>query len=124
MSTFTIPMGNYPTQVFQIPERTTPQGMTGCLISIERNTTATPTIWVDPLSIIETKLDFSFDNKATWENSFFVSRQAGGLKSKNGVEVAQSLSTMYFKPSPTHCRGTIEIINGPIRTSITFTTLD
>ena len=124
MATFTLPMGTYLTQTFTIPERTTPKGMSECIITIERNTTLTPTVWVNPLSIIEIKLDFSFDNKATWENGFFVSRQAGGLKSKNGVEQAQSISTMFFVPSPTHCRGTIEFINGPILTSITFVTLD
>ena len=124
MATFTIPMGTYLTQVFTIPERTTPQGMSGAVISIERNTTATPTVWVNPLSIIEITLDFSFNNKATWENAFFISRQSGGLRSKYGIEQAQSISNMTFSPSPTHCRGTIELINGPILTSITFTTLD
>lgn len=124
MAEFNIPLGNYPTQIFTIPVRSAPRGMEGCEIVIPRCTTATPTIWPDAASLIVVRLDFSLDNQANWVNDYFVSRQSGGIKSKNGVEVTQALMSMYFSPPPTHYRGTLEIINGPIRTSMTFTTLD
>lgn len=124
MPTFSLPLGNHQTGIVEVPSRALPQGLDGVLILIARNTTATNNIWASPSEIIELRIDASFDNEATWTPNMFVGRHAGGLRlDKQGLEITHTEMTFYFTPQPTHLRGAMEIIGGPIRTSMTFTTL-
>lgn len=123
MAIFSIPLNVYTSQTLTIPSRATPQGMEGCLIEMPRCTTADPTIWPLASTIIVFSLDFSYDNEATWSVGQYVARHTGGIRSKNGVEVAVSQGSMYFSPPPTHVRGSVELIGGPSKVGVTFTTL-
>ena len=124
MPTFSLPLSNHQTGIVTVPSRAVPLGLEGILILIARNTTATNNIWTSTSEIIVFRIDASFDNEATWTPDMFVGRYSGGLKlDKQGAEITHTEASFFFTPQPTHLRATMEIIGGPIRTSMTFTTL-
>lgn len=91
-------------------------------IEIQRCTTATPTVWPDPASSIDVKLDVSFDNGTTWQ-------YAGGAGAVGGIHVRRdgqesaysSLSIGVPGSAERRLRGSVTIVNGPIRTSAAVT---
>ena len=124
MPTFSLPLRNHQTGINSVPSREVTSGIGGIVLLIARNTTATPNIWASASEEIEFRIDASFDNEATWVPNMFVGHYTGGLKlDKQGAEITHTEATFFFTPQPTHLRGEMEIINGPIRTSMTFTTL-
>lgn len=123
MPTFSLPLRNQQPGITTIPSRPLPQGIGGLVILIARCTTDTPNIWQNASDEIEFRIDVSLDNEATWNNNAFVGRYQGGIQAKNGVEATHVEATFFMTPAPTHLRAAMEIIGGPIRTSMTFTTL-
>lgn len=120
-----LPLANYPSGSRNFGPWTFPNGLDGFDIRIGRCTTADPTIWSNPATIITLDLQFSFDGGATFSevgaNSW---EQGGGIITQRGVEVPESVVSWRFSPDePTHAKARITVQNGPVRTYLDLTVL-
>ena len=61
-----IPVNDYAVGVYDVPVQNIANNVTGYTLSILRCTSADPTIWPDPGSIIRVEIMFSFDNGQTF----------------------------------------------------------
>lgn len=120
-----LPLGNYPNGTVQFASRPYPNGMAGFDVRIGRCTSADPTIWVLPTTIVTLDLQFSFDGGATYTPLGANRWQGGGgIIVQKGVEVAESVITWRFAPvEATHVKGQISVSGGPIRTYLDVTVL-
>jgi len=120
-----IPLGTYPSGTRAFGQIATPNGLAGFDIRIGRCTSATPTIWLDPATIVELQLQFSYDGGVIYTplgaNGW---SQGGGIITQRGVEAPESVLTWRFRPAePTHFKGQITVRNGPITTYLDATVL-
>lgn len=118
-----LPLASYPSGRRTIV-RQTPNGLAGFRVAIARCTSLNPTIWPDPDSRIRIEVENSFDGGASFpEDAGGASCElAGGIVVKRGIELDEDVFACSFKPDePTAVRITVEIINGPIRTSADVT---
>jgi hypothetical protein len=118
-----IPLGTYPSGVYEFGPVATPLGLNGFDIRIGRCTTLDPTIWPLSTTIVTLDMQFSYDNGVTYTpigaNSW---TQGGGIIVNRGVEVAESVLSWRFSPNePTHFKAQITVANGPIRTYLDAT---
>jgi hypothetical protein len=124
MSTLTFPLANYPTGTTVFGPIALTQGLNGCVIRVARCTTATPTIWPNDTQSFALSLDVSYDGGATYQVNQFAFKAVGGIAVAKGVEQAEIVVRFNVSPQvPTHIKGSVTIEGGPLRTSLTITTL-
>lgn len=106
-----------PNGISNIPQSAMPANSTTMLLTLGRCTTATPTVWPNTNQSIHVDLQFSYDGAASWQvgGSF---DSSGGIVSFHGHEVTESTGTWIYAVGPTHLRGTVQVTNGPILTSV------
>lgn len=111
------PLGDYPSGTNQFgPFNVRPQDELFQL-QVRRCTTADPTIWPNVATTLELTMELSVDNGATWQ-------QAGGFKAEGGIIDAGPRGEVEFTSYKTdlgqgnqrRLRGSVTIINGPLRT--------
>jgi hypothetical protein len=122
-----IPLANYPTGTMRIgfgPGQggnplLVPDTTKSCDIQVQRCTTATPTIWPNAATILETIPEISVDGGVTWIEAGR-SKAGGGISfGKDGVTEIAFAASGGFLPVGTNrlYRCTFIIVNGPLRTS-------
>lgn len=121
----TLPEQLYPTGVISFGPVAVPNGIRGCEVLIASQTSVTPTIWPDADRRITFSLDCSYDGGQSYQVGQFSWAQGGGVfLNKVGSEIPFRRVTFDVHPvQPTHVKGFVQISGGPIRTSVTFTTL-
>ena len=119
-----LPLANYPTGVRSFV-RQVPNGLAGFRIEIARCTSATPTIWPNEASEIVLRVVPSYDGGATFDRKGLGGyRVGGGIKvRRDGTEAASFKFGAEFNLQPNAVEITVQVINGPIRTSVDVTIL-
>lgn len=123
MKTRSIPLGTYPSGSIQRGPFAFPNGLDGFDIRIGRCTTADPTIWSDPATIITIDMQFSYDGGATYtplgQNSF---SNVGGIKTGRDGEIPEDIVSWGFSPDqPDHAMIKLTCENGPVKTYLDVT---
>jgi hypothetical protein len=118
-----LPLGNYPNQSRTLGPIDIADDVTSCDISVQRCTTATPTIWPNVTTVLANTPQVSVDGGATWIEAG-ASVSPGGISTFRGVEVAWGISGGSLPPAVNgitrQYRVNIVITGGPCRTSATF----
>jgi len=123
VKTRSIPLGTYPSGSIQRGPFAFPNGLDGFDIRIGRCTTADPTIWSDPATIITIDMQFSYDGGSTYTplgaNSF---SNTGGIKVGRDGEIPEDIVSWGFHPDePTHAMAKLTVTNGPVKTYLDVT---
>lgn len=95
-----------------------PANMVGFQVTLGRCTTATPALWSDVNSTIEIQLDASFDGGNTWSTGGAFGPLPGGIRTNRTGEVPAWIIGASWNPLPTHIRGRVIVINGPVPTTL------
>jgi hypothetical protein len=98
-----------------------PANMLGFQIVMGFFTTATPTNWPNATTTAQIFIQYSYDGGNTWsppeDNN--AGPMAGGIHTdKVGAQVPQWEVGFQMNPLPTHIQGNIEVVGGPLRTSM------
>lgn len=121
-----LPLATYQNGTREFGPWAFPNGLEGFDIRVGRCTTATPTIWPNENTRVSFVVEFSFDGGQTYPHRESWTPQGGGIKSKNGVELAEESVSWRFEVAgedgqpvayePTHAKATVTVTGGPIRT--------
>lgn len=113
-----------------LPSTQLPSWANSLGVEILRCTSADPTIWPDPATIITLRVELSLDSGNTWPTVLFEGSVSGGIEvhNKTGLEIE---SLRFDSPLPAfgsgsnnrRVRGVMNIENGPCRTTM-FISLD
>lgn len=119
-TTVAFPLANYPNGTQTSSAVAVDDAATMLTFSIQRCTTATPTIWPNSSTTLSINVEQSNDGGSTWQpNCSFTS--AGGIVSVKGVEQSTSyLQTNLFPGTNRKLRATATIAGGPLRSSGQF----
>ena len=110
----------WPAGTIQIPASNLANNVTGYSLEIARCTSVDPSIWPDPLSLIELDMEVSLDNGATWAGGAFTAY--GGIDIREGVEVLTSNISFDVPPGTKRkVRGTVNL-SADIYTTADLTT--
>jgi len=117
---FTFPKTSIPDGATPVPVTLLPASVASLTMSVARCTDADPTIWPDPTTTLEVDLQASTDGGQTWQDlGGFTS--AGGIGTmKDGTQRQFTTCTWNFQGVPTHVRGSINVANGPLVTSVSI----
>jgi len=114
------PLDDYATGIYNIPASIVGSWVTNIYVEIVRCTTENPTIWPNENSEISYRQELSFDNGQTWVAGGGFGAFGGIYIRKDNTEAQISSFVVGIPPEQDgrnrRLRGTIEIINGPIRT--------
>lgn len=89
------------------------------LISIGRQTTATPTLW--PASVgVEIVVEVSSDNGGTWQELVRATSAGGIAIGRDGLELPATRITVSFPPEANMTRLTVTVTNGPLPTVVSI----
>lgn len=115
-----LPLNNYANGTRNLGPIDVASDVTTIDFSIQRCTTATPTIWPNITTTLEITPEVSLDGGVTWVEAG-KSTSAGGISTFHGAEVAFALSGGYIPPEvggvTRKYRVTTVIAGGPLRTS-------
>lgn len=122
-----IPLGTYPSGVYNIGPIATPNGLDGMNMKIGRCTTATPDLWPSEATLVTINMLFSYDGGVSYPQPQSFGPQPGGIITTRDGELAEDFFGWRLMDeqgrSPTHMKGTITVENGPIRTYLDVTIL-
>jgi hypothetical protein len=118
--TILLDLSDYATGSYALPETNVPNWVNRITFEIARCTTLTPDTWPDPASVVKLDTEASVDDGATWFAS-------GGLSALGGIHVRKDLTeavssfgiSSFTVGNKRVIRGVLEIVGGPIKTSLT-----
>lgn len=120
------PLNTYAAGTYPFGPIALPNGTHGFNVSVQRCTSANPTIWPSSTTTLQFDLQFSCDGGKTYsklgENS--AGPSLGGIITdpKTGQEVPAWVFCWRFSPvDATHVKGVITIAGGSVKTSATVT---
>lgn len=118
-----LPLNNYANGVRQSGSIDVADDVTSILFTIQRCTTATPTIWPNVTTTLEILPELSLDGGSTWTEVGRTTNVGGIQLSKFGTELAFAASGGYLPPAENgitrQYRVRTTIAGGPLRTSAT-----
>ena len=116
-----LPLGNYANGTRQLGPIDLASDVTSVLFSIQRCTTATPTVWPNASTTLEIIPEVSLDGGVTWIEAGRTTNVGGIQLSKFGTELAFALSGGYLPAEvggvTRQYRVQTTIAGGPLRTS-------
>jgi hypothetical protein len=129
-TTRVVPLATYPSGSRSFGPFATPNGLIGFSVNIGRCTSADPTTWSNASTVVNLFMQFSYDGGVTYTaetaNSF--TNMTGGIVLARGVELPEQVCSWNFTSTepqfingPTHLKGRIEVVNGPIKTYVDVT---
>lgn len=119
-STLVLPLANYPVQSRAFGPVAIADGLSKFAMTIQRNTSADPTIWPSPGVTVALQLNVSVNGQAA--QPWCGVQDSGGLRVRNGVEVpVASIQAPIPAGVNRTVSGAITIAGGALRTSATLT---
>lgn len=119
-----LPLNNYPNQTRVLGPIDIADDVTSCDISVQRCTTATPTIWPNVTTVLAITPEVSVDGEQTWVEAGASISPGGISPAKGGGEAAFGVSGGGLPAAVNgitrRYRNTVVITGGPIRTTVTF----
>ena len=116
-----LPLNNYANGTRQLGPIDLASDVTSVLFSIQRCTTATPTVWPNASTTLEIIPEVSLDGGVTWIEAGRTTNVGGIQLSKFGTELAFALSGGYLPAEvggvTRQYRVQTTIAGGPLRTS-------
>ena len=116
-----LPLNNYANGTRQLGPIDLASDVTSVLFSIQRCTTATPTVWPNASTTLEIVPEVSLDGGVTWIEAGRTTNVGGIQLSKFGTELAFALSGGYLPAEvggvTRQYRVQTTIAGGPLRTS-------
>ena len=120
-----IPLADYQTSIFTLPETNIQVQATHFYFEVARCTTLTPDIWPNSTTELDVKLEISTDNGSTWQFLAGFRAPGGILVRRDGTEATiTNINTPIGTGNQRKIRGTAEVINGPLRTQGFYETRD
>ena len=118
-----LPLATYPSGTRNFGPVSLPRGLDGFEVRMGSCTSADPTIWPDPATVVKVDFQFSYDGGTTWtplgQNSW---EQGGGIIVGRNGEVPERIFGWSFSPNqPNAAKATVTVTNGPIRSYLTVT---
>jgi len=118
MPTITLPQRNYnATQAFGPVALA--NGLQGFSMLVKLHTTADPINFADPAQELLVVIERSYDGGNTWEAPLKWNQVGGIHLDRDGQEQTHAYFAATCIPSPTHLKGELQILNGPLTTQLT-----
>lgn len=86
---------------------------------VKLNTTADPINFNDPAQELLVVIERSYDGGVTYEAPLKWNQVGGIHLNRDGSEMTHAYFAASCVPSPTHLRGELQILNGPLVTQLT-----
>ena len=113
-----IPLAEYPSGTRTLVPFNLQSQVVALKFELRRMTTTNPTIWNNPETTVAIDLEISRDNGNTW--GFLLGFRSHGGISINSRGVEAQVSSVSINVEPTdlqrRIRGSVTVMNGPIRT--------
>jgi hypothetical protein len=116
-----LPLADYPSGSRTFGPRAIADNIVGLVLEFQRCTTVDLTVWPNPLTHLWARMELSLDDGVTWLPAGGMGA-FGGILARPGIggtELADSYLPVDLLPGTgRQLRGTAEVTNGPIRTTV------